>query len=69
MMQKARELHLFKETKEVWTRFYLLKAEILKLNPKQENNKKRLQAIESFLNAIEKILETIDDSLMYGESL
>jgi len=60
---------LFKETEELWSRFYFLKAAVLKLNPKQQDNKKRIEAIESFLNAIEKVLETLDDSLTYGESL
>jgi len=60
---------LFKETEELWTRFYFLQAAVVKMNPKQENNKKRLQAIESFLNAIEHVLDAIDSSLMYGEKL
>jgi len=68
---EARELHLFKETEDIWTRFYFFKATVsnLEADAKQENNKKRLEAIQSFLNAIEKLLDAIDDSLMYGESL
>ena len=60
---------MFKDTEQLWTRFYLLKAQVLKLNPKQENNKKRIEAIQGFLNAIEKVIEAIDSSLAYGESL
>ena len=60
---------LFKETEELWTRFCFLRAAVLKLNPKQENNKKRIEAIQGFLNAIEHVLEAIDNTLTYGESL
>jgi len=60
---------LFKETEELWTRFYCLQGAVIKLNPKQENNKKRIEAIQGFLNAIEHVLEAIDNSLTYGESL
>jgi len=60
---------LFKETEELWTRFYMLQAQLLNLNPKQENNKKRIEAIQGFLNAIQKVIEAIDNSLTYGEKL
>jgi len=69
MTQETKRPNLFKETAELWTRFYMLQAQVLRLNPKQENNKKRIDAIQGFLNAIEKLLETIDDSLMYGGPL
>ena len=68
-ISKASKPNLFKETEELWTRFYMLKAALIKTIPTQDKNKIRLQAIESFLNAIEKVLEAIDESLTYGESL
>jgi len=69
MTQETKRPVMFKETEELWTRFIMLQAQVLRLNPKQENNKKRIEAIQGFLNAIEKILDAIDDSLTYGESL
>ena len=69
MTQETQRPVLFKETEELWTRFYCLQGAVIKLNPKQENNKKRIEAIQGFLNAIEKVIEAIDSSLAYGESL